>query len=259
MEDQTVRSKGEHGVCDAKAQQTSNATTRYFNHLANAAGVAPGVVRAILDHIYRMALEDLRSRKVFFLRGIATFRHQLTAGRPARKKQLHGSIFKSKAIPERRKVYCRIIKELERAAVDPTQFTRLDAPVALACQASGKKKKMKKMKKPQAVSGLTSSEKFRRAVVDSINQSDITTDVVDRVITGLRAAMVRDLREKGIFVLHGLAGFYRVDAPARPMQYSNLRDQGQKLCKGSGPKKRVFCRVPWSQEHNYVPPIFFVS
>jgi hypothetical protein len=61
---------------------------------------------------------------------------------------------------------------------------------------------------------MTSSEKFKQAVADSIGQSDITSDVVGKVITGLRAAIVHDLREEGSFVLHGLTGFYRVDTPA---------------------------------------------
>ena len=98
---------------------------------------------------------------------------------------------------------------------------------------------------------MTSSEKFRQAVVASIGQSDITSDTVGKVITGLRASIVCDLREKGSFILDGLTGFYRVDTPARPMQYSNLRGQNQKLCRGSGPMKRVFCRVPWSAKNKY--------
>ena len=88
--------------------------------------------------------------------------------------------------------------------------------------------------------------KFKEAVSKSIGQPDITSDVVGKVIAGLRELIVRDLREKGRFILAGLAGFYRVDAPARPPHYSNLRGQRQKLCKGSGPQKRVFSRVPAS-------------
>ena len=87
-------------------------------------------------------------------------------------------------------------------------------------------------KTPKKPAAMTSSEKFRQAVVASIDQSEITSDVVGKVITGLRASIVCDLREKESFVLDGLTGFYRVDTPARPMQYSNLRGQNQTLCMG---------------------------
>jgi nucleoid DNA-binding protein len=239
--DPGVKVKKEPGANAAKPQH--NAKTRYFERLTAEAGVAPGVVQTILEHIRKMALDNLRSKQIFLLRGIATFRHQLTNSRPARQQQLHGRIFTSKAIPERRKVYCRIIKELERAAVDPTKSTSVVAPVAPDSRTRGRRKKGETPKKPPA---MTSSEKFRQAVVASVSQSDITPDVVGKVITGLRASIVRDLREKGSFVLDGLTGFYRVDTPARPMQYSNLGGQNQKLCRGSGPMKRAFCRVPWN-------------
>ena len=92
--------------------------------------------------------------------------------------------------------------------------------------------------------GTPFREKFKEAVSTSIGQPDITPDVVGKVTAGLRGVIVRDLREKGSFVLAGLASFYRVDAPARPLHYSNLRGQKLKLCKGSGPQRRIFCRVP---------------
>ena len=239
--DPVVKVEKEPGASATKPQR--NARTRYFERLTAEAGGAPGVVQTILEHIRKMALDNLRSKQIFLLRGIATFRRQLTNSRPARKQLLHGRIFTSKAIPERRKVYCRIIKELERAAVDPTKSISVVAPVAPESRARAKRKKGETPKKPAA---MTSSEKFKQAVVDSIGQSDITSDVVGKVITGLRAAIVHDLREEGSFVLDGLTGFYRVDTPARPMQYSNLGGRHKKLCRGSGPMKRVFCRVPWN-------------
>ena len=90
-----VQIQQEQGANVAKTQPNSNKTTRYFERLTTEAGVAPGVAQAILEHIRKLALEDLRSKHMFHLRGIATFRYQLTTGRPARRKQLHGLIFKA--------------------------------------------------------------------------------------------------------------------------------------------------------------------
>jgi hypothetical protein len=114
----------------------SNESSRYFGRLAQELGVAPAVVQTILEHIRIMAIDDLRPKNVFLLRGIATFRYSIISGRSVRTKELHGRRFKSRPYPEMRRVHCKILRQLERAAIDPDMGASADGPVATASQTS---------------------------------------------------------------------------------------------------------------------------
>ena len=56
--DPVVKVKKEPWASATKPQR--NAKTRYFERLTAEAGVAPGVVQTILEHIRKMALDNLR-------------------------------------------------------------------------------------------------------------------------------------------------------------------------------------------------------
>ena len=197
----------------------STIVTRYYDCLAEAAGVSRPVAQKLLATICEMAAEELRTKRIFYFRGIATFYNRLTKARPARLQQIQGLTTKARPKPERRRVTCLILKKIERVAV---------SEVAAPLPKPGSKTKEAAL-----------NQEFARQLA---SRAEVFPDVTNNLIGGLQAVIIRELREKGSFVLEGLTRFYRADAKARPMSYSNLDET--KLCKGRKAQKRVFSCVP---------------
>ena len=129
-------------------------------------------------------------------------------------------MFKTKPQPPARRVNCTVTSVLERTVLAAT----LDTP--------------KKNPTPAVVA-------LCQRLATSIGEDQITSDVVGKVITALRNAIIQDLRATGKSCLEGFVRFIRVDVKARPAQYvQNSYFGGVILRKAKGQHQRVYGQVP---------------
>ena len=205
-------------LAPAVASASKGPLPKYCVRLGEAASVDPCVVQKIFEHFRSMAIDSLQQMKPFSLHSIASFRRHMHRARPASTKKIQGRAFKTKPLPATRRVNCTVTSTLECTVLSaaPSNPKSPTPIVAAQCQ----------------------------KLATSIGDQDITSDMVGKVVTALRNAIIQDLRAKGTFVLDGIVRFVRVDIKARPAQYSQIPCGKLALFKAKGPHRRVYGRAP---------------
>ena len=205
------------------------AARRLHERLASESGLSAEAVLAILTHSKTNAIRELRSKRFTVLPRICCFKHSIVSGRSARVKKIRAHTFKSKPIPDTRRVSCRVMKQLERAA--------LAAPSPGQQSQHGQRSTQKKPARTRAENAFYSN------VVESIGSEEITADSIEQFVAALRAIIARDLRTRGVFVLADFVTLQVVDVKAKPAQYVNLKRFRSRIIQAKGAQRRVYGRV----------------